>query len=316
MDIAVLDDYATAAEDLADWSRLQRQGRVDFFAEPLGNHAELVERLAPYEAVVLMRERTAFPAAVITGLDRLRLIVTTGRRNPSLDVAAARARGVLVCHTGGISSSTVELTWALILAHSRHLVPEALALAGGGWQSTIGRDLAGATLGVLGLGRIGGQVAAVGRAFGMHVIAWSRTLDDDRAARSGAEAVSFDALLQASDVVTIHLPLTGSTRGLVGREALHAMKPTALLVNTSRGPIVDGDALRDALATGRLGGAAVDVFDAEPPPTDEPLRRTAGVLATPHLGYVTRNGMGQFYREAVEDIEAYLDGAPIRVVDG
>jgi phosphoglycerate dehydrogenase-like enzyme len=316
MDIAVLDDYATAAEDLADWSRLQRQGRVDFFAEPLGNHAELVERLAPYEAVVLMRERTAFPAAVITGLDRLRLIVTTGRRNPSLDVAAARARGVVVCYTGGISSSTVELTWALILAHSRHLVPEALALAGGGWQSTIGRDLAGATLGVLGLGRIGGQVAAVGRAFGMHVIAWSRTLDDDRAARSGAKAVSFDGLLQASDVVTIHLPLTGSTRGLVGRETLHAMKPTALLVNTSRGPIVDSDALRDALATGRLGGAAVDVFDAEPPPTDEPLRRTAGVLATPHLGYVTRNGMGQFYGEAVEDIEAYLDGAPIRVVDG
>jgi phosphoglycerate dehydrogenase-like enzyme len=315
VDIAVLDDYADAAPELADWSRLQAQGRVDFFTDLLIDSDSLAERLAPYEAVVLMRERTAFPATVIDRLDRLRLIITTGARNPALDVAAAHARGILVCRTGGISSSTVELTWALILAHSRHLVSESTTLAAGGWQSTIGRDLAGATLGVLGLGRIGSKVATVGRAFDMDVIAWSRTLDDERAAEVGAESVTYSDMLSRADILTIHVPLNPTTRGLIGREALAAMKPTALLVNTSRAPIVDGTALREALAAGELGGAAVDVFDVEPPPDDEPLRTAEGVLATPHLGYVTRNGMSRFYRDAVEDVEAYLAGTPIRVVE-
>lgn len=316
VDIAVLDDYADAARQLADWSRLQAQGRVDVYTDHVDDVDRLVERLKPYGAVVLMRERTALPAAVIDRLDQLRLIVTTGRRNPVIDLAAAVRRGIVVSHTDAISSSTVELTWALILAHSRHLVDEVAALRSGGWQSTVGRDLAGATLGVLGLGRIGSRVAEIGRAFGMEVIAWSRTLTPERAAASGAVAVTFPELLGRSDVLTLHVPLNDGTHGLLDADALAAMKPTALLVNTSRGPIVDGAALRDALAVGRPGGAAVDVFDAEPPAADDPLVGGRGVLATPHLGYVTRDGMALFYRGAVEDVEAFLAGAPIRVLAG
>jgi phosphoglycerate dehydrogenase-like enzyme len=310
----VLDDYAGVALELADWSRLQAQGRVDVFADHVVDPDALTERLAPYEAVVLMRERTPLPAAVLDRLDRLRLIVTTGRRNPVIDVAAANRRGVVVSHTDGISSSTVELTWALILAHGRHLVEEVGVLRAGGWQSTVGRDLAGSTLGVLGLGRIGGRVAEVGAAFGMDVLAWSRTLTPERAARSGASAVSFEELLGRSDVVSIHLPLNPETRGLLGSAALASMKSTALLVNTSRGPIIDGPALSAALAAGRPAGAAIDVFDAEPP-VDDPLLSAPGLLATPHLGYVTRHGLQVFYRGAVEDIEAFLSGAPVRVVE-
>lgn len=316
VDIAVLDDYADAALELADWSGLRAQGRVDVFTDRVDDVDQLVERLRPYGAVILMRERTAFPAAVIDRLDELRLIVTTGRRNPAIDLAAAARRGIVVSHTDAVSSSTVELTWALILAHSRHLVDEVVALRAGGWQSTVGRDLAGATLGVLGLGRIGSRVAELGRAFGMDVIAWSRSLTPERAASSGATAVTFAELLGRSDVLSVHVPLTDGTRGLLGAEALAAMKPTALLVNTSRGPIVDTAALRDALATGRPGGAAVDVFDVEPPPADDPLVGAPAVLATPHLGYVTRDGMSLFYRGAVEDVEAFLAGALIRVLAG
>jgi phosphoglycerate dehydrogenase-like enzyme len=314
VDIAVLDDYAGVALELADWSALQAQGRVDVFSDHVVDADALTERLARYDVVVLMRERTPLPGPVIDRLDRLRLIVTTGRRNPVIDVAAATRRGIVVSHTGGISSSTVELTWALILAHSRHLVAEVNVLGAGGWQSTLGRDLAGATLGVLGLGRIGGKVAEVGAAFGMDVLAWSRTLTPEKAAASGAVSVSFEELLGRSDVVSIHLPLNAGTRHLLGRAALATMKPTALLVNTSRGPIVDGVALREALAAGRPAGAAIDVFDAEPP-GDDPLLAAPGLLATPHLGYVTRNGLRVFYSEAVEDVEAFLSGAPIRVVE-
>lgn len=315
VDIAVLDDYAGAALELADWSGLRAQGRVDVYTDHLVDPDALTERLRPYGAVVLMRERTPLPGAVIDRLDRLRLIVTTGRRNPVIDGAAAARRGIVVCHTEAITSSTVELTWALILGHGRHLVGEVEALRSGGWQSTVGRDLAGATLGVLGLGRIGSRVAGIGRAFGMDVIAWSRSLTAERAAASGAVSVAFDELLARSDVLTVHVPLSDGTRGLLGSDALAAMKPTALLVNTSRGPIVDGAALRDAVAAGRLGGAAVDVFDSEPPAPDDPLVGTPGVLATPHLGYVTRAGMALFYRGAVEDIEAFLAGAPVRVLE-
>jgi phosphoglycerate dehydrogenase-like enzyme len=315
VDVAVLDDYAGVALELADWSRLLAQGRVDVFSDHLVDPAALTERLAPYEAVILMRERTPFPATVIDRLDRLRLIVTTGRRNPVIDVAAAHRRGIVVSHTDGISSSTVELTWALILAHSRRLVDEVNGLRNGAWQSTVGRDLAGSTLGVLGLGRIGGRVAEVGAAFGMDVLAWSRTLTPERAAESGAASVSFEELLSRSDVVSIHLPLNAGTRGLLGSEALASMKSTALLVNTSRGPIIDDVALREALAAGRPGGAAVDVFDVEPPPADDPLLAAPGLLATPHLGYVTRKGLSVFYRGAVEDVEAFLAGTPIRLVE-
>ncbi len=315
VDIAVLDDYQGVALSVADWSRLQEQGRVDVFTDHLTEHAGLVDRLQPYDVVVLMRERTPFPAAVIDRLDRLRLIVTTGRRNPVLEVVAASRRGVMVCHTRGLSSSTAELTWALILGVSRNLITEAQNVTAGGWQTTIGRDLAGSTLGILGFGRIGSQVARVGQAFGMRVLAASRSLDAERGRAAGVEPGSVTDVLKGSDIVSIHLPLNDQTRGMLGRDALALMKPTALLINTSRGPIVDTAALREALATGHLGGAGIDVFDHEPPAPDDPIRQTPGLLATPHLGYVSRNGLGLFYADAVADIEAFAAGRPIRVVE-
>lgn len=314
VDIAVLDDFQGVALSVADWSRLQAQGRVQVFSDHVTDPDALVERLRPFGAVVLMRERTPFPASVLERLDQLRLVVTTGRRNPSLDDAAARARGVTVCHTSSPSTSTVELTWALILGLCRHLVPEVANVTAGGWQTTVGRDLHGATLGVLGFGRIGSRVAEVGRAFGMDVLATSRSLDSAKAATAGVEAVGREELLRRADIVTIHVPLGPETRGLLDRRALASMKPTALLINTSRGPIVDSAALRSALETGQLAGAAIDVFDVEPPPADDPLRRTPQLLATPHLGYVSRDTLSVFYGEAVEDIEAFLAGRPVRVL--
>lgn len=314
VDIAVLDDYQAVALEVADWSRLQAQGKVQVFTDHVVDPVTLVERLQPYGAVIMMRERTPLPAAVIERLPNLRLIVTTGRRNPVLDVAAATRRGITVCNTGGLSAPTAELTWALILGCGRHLRTEAGGFAAGGWQTTVGMDLAGATLGILGFGRIGRQVAVVGQAFGMRVLAVSRSLDTEAGRAAGVEAVSIIDLLRRSDVVSIHLPLTDDTRGLIDRDALAQLKPTALLINTARGPIVDTVALREALAAGRLAGAGIDVFDSEPPAPDDPMRTAPGVLATPHLGYVTRNGLGAFYREAVEDVEAFLAGRPIRVV--
>jgi phosphoglycerate dehydrogenase-like enzyme len=316
VDILVLDDYQGVALEMADWSRLQAQGRVDVERRHIDDPDLLVQRLAPYDAVVLMRERTAMPAQVLERLPRLRLVVTTGRRNPVLDVGAARRRGVVVCNTGSPSGSTVEHTWALLLGLCRHLVEEANNVSEGRWQSTIGHDLAGRTLGVLGLGRIGTRVAEVGRAFGMDVVAWSRSLTAERAAAAGVTALGFDEVLRAAEVVTLHLVLGEETRGLVDARALGLMRPGALLVNTSRGPIVDTDALLAALASGHLGGAAVDVFDTEPLPDDHPMRRTPRLLATPHVGYVTERVYRTFYGEAVEDIEAFLAGTPVRRIDG
>ncbi|HEY6934911.1 MAG TPA: D-2-hydroxyacid dehydrogenase family protein [Marmoricola sp.] len=316
MDILVLDDYQGVALEMADWSRLQAQGRVDVERQHIADPEALVQRLAPYDAVVLMRERTAMPAEVLERLPRLRLVVTTGRRNPVLDVEAARRRGVVVCNTGSPAGSTVEHTWALLLALCRHLVEEANNLSGGRWQTTIGHDLAGRTLGVLGLGRIGTRVAEVGRAFGMEVVAWSRSLTAERAAAAGVTALSFDEVLRTADAVTVHLVLSDETRGLVGARELALMKPGALLVNTSRGPIVETDALLAALTSGHLGGAAVDVFDTEPLPVDHPMRRAPRLLATPHIGYVTERVYRTFYGEAVEDIEAFLAGTPVRRIDG
>lgn len=316
MDIIVLDDYQGVALQMADWSRLQAQGRVEVVREHVGDLDELVRVLSPYDAVAMMRERTALPAAVIDRLPRLKLIVTTGRRNPVIDVDAAGRRGIVVCNTGSPPGSTVEHTWALLLALCRHLVEEATNVREGRWQSTIGRDLAGLTLGVVGLGRIGSQVAKVAQAFGMDVLAWSRSLTTDRAAEAGVTAVDLEQLLAGSDVVSVHLVLSPETRGLLGARELGLMRPEALLVNTSRGPIVDANALVQALESGHLGGAAVDVFDTEPLPADSPLRRAPRLLATPHIGYVTERVYRTFYGEAVEDLEAFLAGAPIRRVDG
>jgi phosphoglycerate dehydrogenase-like enzyme len=312
--VAVLDDYQGVALEVADWSVLQQRVDVTVLREWLPDEDAVVEALAEHDVVVAMRERTPFPASLLARLPRLRLLVTTGMRNASIDVAAAQELGITVCGTASQGTSTAELTWALILGWSRHLVEESGNMSAGRWQTTLGTGLAGRTLGVVGLGRIGSQVAAVGRAFGMEVLAWSQHLTDERARTHGARRVDLDELLEASDVVTVHLVLGERTRGLLGADQLARMKPTALLVNTSRGPIVDSDALVEAVRRGDVAGAALDVYDEEPLPAEHPVRSTAGILATPHIGYVSREVYELFYGEAVEDIAAYLDGAPVRVL--
>lgn len=314
MRVAVLDDYQRVALSMADWSPVLRRADVDVFSDHVRDVAPLVDRLSPYDVVVLMRERTPFSAEVINQLERLRLIVTTGPRNASIDIEAARARGVVVSGTGSLGTAPAELTWALILGLCRHLVTEVANVRQGRWQTTVGRDLWGRTLGVVGLGRIGSQVATVGRAFGMEVLAWSANLTEEKAVELGAVAVPFHELLAHSDVVTVHQLLSERTRGLVGPRELRLMKATALLVNTSRAPIVDTDALLRALDSGVIAGAALDVFDEEPLPAGSPLRSHPRLLATPHIGYVTEAVYRRFFGEVIEDIAAFLDGSPLRTL--
>jgi phosphoglycerate dehydrogenase-like enzyme len=261
-----------------------------------------------------MRERTPFGADLLARLPRLRLLVTTGMANASIDLAAARTRGVVVCGTRGLPSPTAELTWGLILAVLRHIPAEDARLRAGGWQATVGSELAGHTLGIIGLGRLGRRVARVARAFEMDVLAWSQNLDVDEARRHGAEPVGRDELLARADVVTIHLRLSARTRGLIGPAELARMKPSAVLVNTSRGPIVDEVALVDALRRGVIAGAGLDVYDTEPLPAGHPLRTAPNTVLTPHLGYVTSGTYERFYGDAVEDIAAFQRGAPLRVL--
>jgi phosphoglycerate dehydrogenase-like enzyme len=312
--IAVLDDYQYVAASLADWSQLPEAVEVVEFADHIGDVDTLVTRLQPFDVVVAMRERTPFPRAVLERLPNLRLLVTTGARNPSIDVAAARECGVTVCGTGAHPTGTAELTWALILGVARHLPQEDASVRAGGWQQSIGTDLAGGVLGVLGLGRLGERVARIGQAFGMDVVAWSQNLTDERAAEVGVRRVGKEQLLETADVVTIHLQLSDRTRGLLGHAELARMKPTAILVNTSRGPIVDEAALVQALREGTIAGAGLDVFDTEPLPRHHPLRELRRAVLTPHLGYVTEATYRVFYRDAVEDVAAFLEGAPIRVL--
>lgn len=314
MRVAILDDYQGVALACADWSEVRRHGRVDSFTDHVSDPDLLVERLTPYDVVVLMRERTPLPAKVIERLPGLRLVVTTGARNAAIDVEAAHRQGVVVSGTGSLATAPAELTWALVLAWARHLPTELGSMRTGGWQSTLGRDLAGRTLGVIGLGRIGTQVATVGRAFGMDVLAWSPHLTAERATAAGATWAALPDLLAAADVVTVHLVLGDRTRGLIGRAELDRMRPDALLVNTSRAPIVDTTALLEALEERRIGGAALDVFDEEPLPADHPLRRAPGALLTPHLGYVTASVYRRFYTEVVEDILAFAAGSPLRTL--
>ncbi|MBR7837902.1 D-2-hydroxyacid dehydrogenase family protein [Actinospica durhamensis] len=316
LNCVVLDDYQDAALHSADWSGIESRAAVRVLHEHIADRDELVEALADCEIVVAMRERTAFDAPLLARLPRLRLLVTTGMRNASIDVAAANAAGVTVCGTAGSSTSTGELTFALILGLARQLTVENRSLREGGpWQSTLGRDLSGSTLGLLGLGRIGGQVARLGAAFGMDVLAWSQNLTEARAAEAGTRlAASKEELFAASEFVSIHLVLSDRTRGLVGEEQLRAMRPDAYLVNTSRAPIVDQAALLRALTEGWIAGAGLDVFETEPLPAGDPLRTLPNVLATPHLGYVSERNYRGFYSEVVADIAAFLDGAPIRVL--
>jgi phosphoglycerate dehydrogenase-like enzyme len=256
----------------------------------------------------VMRERTPMTRSIIERLPKLRMIASTGTRNASIDLKAAEERGVQVVHTGYTSAPTIELTWALILGSARNLVAESTSLRGGGWQQSVGDDMAGRTLGVLGLGNVGGAVARIGTAFGMKVIAWSQNLTTERAAEVGATRVSKNALFQEADVATIHLVLSGRTRGLVGAAELALMKPTARLVNTSRGPIVVEADLVAALRDKKIAGAAIDVFDQEPLPPDHPFRALPNLLATPHIGYVSRGLYARFYQDTVANIRRWLDG--------
>ena len=312
----MLDDYQGVALSMADWSPVADRVEVTAFTEHQADSEELVAALADVDIVVVMRERTPLPAPVFASLPRLRLVVTTGMRNSAIDLPAAAAHGVLVCGTASSPVPPTELTWALILGLARNLAAENAAFhAGGRWQSTVGVELAGRRLGLLGLGRIGGRVARIGSAFGMDVVAWSQHLSRERTDELGVTlAPSLVELLATSDVVSIHLALGERTRGLLGRDELARMRPSAFLVNTSRSAIVDGPALVDALVQGRLAGAGLDVFDREPLPADDVLRTLPTVLATPHLGYVAVDNYRTYFREAVEDIAAFLAGTPIRTL--
>ena len=310
----------------ADWSAVRSLAEIDVFAEHIERTEALVSALEPYDVIVAMRERTLFDATRLSRLPRLRLLVTTGTSNPSIDLSAASAQGVTVCGTSGVGTATSELTWGLILALLRHIPEEdrRLKMAGraggaalgvsGGWQQTIGTGLDGKRLGVVGLGQQGRRVAEIGRAFGMKVVAWSQNLDPDVAKKAHAKAVSKETLFSSADVVTVHYKLSPRSVGLVGAAELALMKPSAYLVNTSRGPLVDSAALLSALRSGSIAGAALDVFDVEPLPLADPLRSAPNVVLTPHLGYVTEETYRIFYGDAAEDIVAFAQGAPVRVL--
>lgn len=306
--VAVLDDYQNVALTSADWSAVTARADVTVFDDHIADPDELVARLEPFDVVFVMRERTPLPRNVIERLPRLRMIASTGPFNAAIDMAAAADAGIHVGTTGGSVASTIELTWALILGASRNLVAERNAMADGGWQVGVGTELDRRVLGVLGLGRIGARVARLGTAFGMDVVAWSQNMTPEGAAEAGARYLPREEFFAAADVLTVHLKLGERSRGLIGAVELEAMKSTALLVNTSRGPIVDEAALIAALRAGTIAGAALDVFDTEPLPLDHPLRTMPNVLATPHIGYVADRPYAIFYRDAVAAIAEWLDG--------
>jgi phosphoglycerate dehydrogenase-like enzyme len=311
--IAVLDDYLGVALEMAAWSSLP-DASVTVFRDPIRPSDVLVERLQTFDVICAMRERTPFTSDVIRALPKLRLLVTTGMKNAAIDLAAARDAGVLVCGTESLLAPTVELTWSLILAAARHVPDSDRSVRDGGWQRKLGISLRGRRLGVIGLGRIGLEVATLGKAFGMDVVAWSQNLATDRPASVGARLVSKEELLETSDVVTIHLQLSDRTRGLLAAADLARMQPRAILVNTSRGPIVAEGALIEALQNRRLAAAALDVYDDEPLPADHPLRQIDNVVLSPHVGYVTEENLRLFYQQTVADIAAFVSGEPIRVV--
>lgn len=316
MRVVILDDYQGVALASADWAPVRARGEVVALDRHLSSEDELVVALRDAEVVVLMRERTPVSRSLLERLPALRLLVTTGMGNAVVDIEAARERGITVCGTGGLGPPTAELTWALILALLRHVPQEDAAVRAGLWQTSVGVGLHGKTLGVLGLGRLGSQVATVGAAFGMHVLAWSQNLTRERSDAVGVElAASKEVLLAASDVVSVHLVLSERTRGLIGGHELGTMRPGAYLVNTSRGPIVDESALVEALRQGTIAGAALDVFNEEPLPANHALLTAPNLVLTPHLGYVTQENYTVFYGDVVEDITAFLDGAPVRVIE-
>ena len=305
--IAILDDYQNASLEMADWSPLAGRAEITVFNDHLSDFDSVVERLLPFDVVCVMRERTPLPRSVIGRLPRLKLIASTGPRNAAIDVEAAAERGIAVAHTGYDARPTIEMTWALILASARQVALENAKLRSGGWQLTMGESLHDKTLGVLGLGNIGSEVVRIGLAFGMQVIAWSQNLTPDRAQACGARLVFKEELFRSADILTVHLVLSQRTKGLVGAAELQVMKPSARLINTSRGPIVDEPALIEVLRDRRIAGAALDVFDIEPLPADHPFRSLDNVLATPHIGYVSHSLYKTFYEDTVSSIRKWLD---------
>lgn len=317
MKLAILDDYQRVALELADWSSISNRCAIDVFDRPLEVPDEAATVLQPYDILCTLRERMPMPRSLIERLPRLRYLVVTGKRYDTIDVAAAAERGIVVSSTGIRArggGGVVELVWGLILATVRHIAYEDRMMRQGRWQNTIGTTLKGRTLGIVGLGGIGRSVASIGLAFGMRVVAWGRNLTDEAAASSGVTRVELDELLSTSDVVSLHVVLSDSTRGLIGARELGLMKPAAVLINTSRGPIVNESALLGALQEKRIAGAGLDVYDIEPLPTDHPLRRLDNAVLTPHLGYYTRELLGMYYQDAAAAITAYLDGYPINLV--
>ena len=312
--VAILDDYQNVGMGLADWKSLPAGTEVVAFRDHLHELDAVAKRLADFDAVVAMRERTACPRALLEKLPKLRLLVTTGMRNASIDMKAAADRGVTVCGTSGLPYPTAELTWGLVLALFRRIAVEDRATREGKWQTTLGLGLNGKTLGVVGLGTLGSPVARYGKAFEMEVLAWSQNLTAERAVEVGATLVGKEELLRRSDVVSIHLVLSDRTRGLLGARELGLMKRTAYLVNTSRGPIVDEAALVRALQDGTIAGAGLDVFEPEPLALDHPFRTLSNTVITPHLGYVTEETYRVFFGHALEDVQAFLRGAPVRVL--
>ncbi|MGF6770537.1 phosphoglycerate dehydrogenase-like enzyme [Paraburkholderia sp. GAS199] len=308
--IAILDDYQKVALELADWSSLEQGAEITVFSDHVADIDQLIERLTPFEVLCVMRERTPLTRAIIESLPNLKLIASTGAGNASIDMDAAAERNVEVVHTGYSSTPTIEFTWAMILAMARNITIENRSVREGGWQRTLGTELAGKTLGLLGLGRVGSAVGVIGRTFGMNIIAWSHNLTVEHAESVGAQLVDKDTLFSASDFLSIHVRLSERTRGLVSAAELDRMKPSGRIINTSRGPIVDAHALLAALRNERIAGAAVDVFDTEPLELTDPLRSLDNVLATPHIGYVTREMYRTFYGDCVINIAKYLDQRP------
>ncbi len=312
--LAILDDYQGVARALGPWDRLPEGLRIEVFRDTLADPDALADRLRPFDALVIMRERTPFPRALVERLPNLRLLVTTGMRNRSVDLAACTGKGVAVCGTPGFGNPTVDLTWGLILSLARRIPEQERGLREGRWQVALGNGLEGKTLGVLGLGNLGARVARVGAAFGMRVVAWSPNLTAERAAAAGAALVDKAALMAEADVLTLHVVLSERSRGIVGAEDIGRMKRGALVVNTSRGPLIDQAALIAALKDGRIAGAGLDVYDQEPLPPDHPILSAPNTVLTPHLGYVTEENYRAYFQGAVEAVEGYLKGSPLRVL--
>jgi phosphoglycerate dehydrogenase-like enzyme len=314
MKLAILDDYQKVALRLGDWGRLPAEIAITVFDRHLGDEDAVAAALADFEIVVAMRERTPFPRSLLARLPKLKLLITTGMRNNAIDLAAAEERGVAVSGTSSAGSPTAALAWGLILSLARRIPQEDAALRAGRWQTSLGVDLEGKTLGVIGLGKLGSTVARIGQAFGMEAIAWSQNLTPERASELGVGYAGKEDLLRRADVVSIHVVLSERTRGLLGADDLAVMKPTAFLVNTSRGPIVDQAALIAALKEGRIAGAGLDVYDREPLPPDHPLLAAPNTVLTPHLGYVTEENYRAYVPDVVEDVLAFLDGKPVRLL--